>query len=414
MNSIFRKEVQETQSSRLFGEVRIEHPYSIRVWFYLFILLTFGLIVFFTLATYARKERFTGYLVPERGLINIYPEASSTVTGVYVQEGDSVKKGDPLVSVERDSSTETKADVNLYMIDSYRRQIESAKKQLNLLDSTYKLRLQSLVIDGQALQTQADFENKKKAAQIEKVGRAFDRYEKVQRLNEQSFISSDDMANIKDQWLSEKMELDQIEQTLLSLDISIREKQHLMEVNELEKTDSLNSLETKIAQFEQQILVEKNKMQSVVTAPISGKVTSVQAHIGMRMSGQITALTILPANSTLLAEIFIPPSSIGFVAVGQKVDLRYDTFPHEKYGAFAGKITSISRSVLGPNQISDPIALREPVYKAKVQLTQTSVSINDKSFPLQAGMTLRADVALDKRPLYQWLLRPLFVVYGRL
>ena len=49
-----------------------------------------------------------------------------------------------------------------------------------------------------------------------------------------------------------------------------------------------------------------------------------------------------------------------------------------------------------------------------VRLARQDVQAYGQSFALQPGMTLQADVLLERRPLYQWVLDPLYAVTGKL
>jgi membrane fusion protein len=67
----------------------------------------------------------------------------------------------------------------------------------------------------------------------------------------------------------------------------------------------------------------------------------------------------------------------------------------------------ISQSVLLGNDISAPVTLSEPAYKAVVALDRQDIIANGRSTPLQVDMLLKADIVLEKRPLIVWLLDPL-------
>ena len=57
--------------------------------------------------------------------------------------------------------------------------------------------------------------------------------------------------------------------------------------------------------------------------------------------------------------------------------------------------------------------LPEPAYRVTVALDLQSVKAYGQDFALQAGMLLDANIWLDRRKLYQWLLDPLYSVLGR-
>ena len=67
-------------------------------------LATIALLFF---GEYARKARINGWLVPDLGLIQVFPPQSGLVTEVYAREGEEVQAGAPLLLL----STEVESEV---------------------------------------------------------------------------------------------------------------------------------------------------------------------------------------------------------------------------------------------------------------------------------------------------------------
>jgi len=58
-------------------------------------------------------------------------------------------------------------------------------------------------------------------------------------------------------------------------------------------------------------------------------------------------------------------------------------------------------------------AAAEPVYRITVRPARQSVTAYGDEVPLHPGMQLDADIALEKRRLYEWLLDPLYTITGK-
>jgi membrane fusion protein len=414
MSGLFRKEVTDAQADRFFGEVQIEQPGSAIAWLRGFLILTVLFVIFLCVTDYSRKERFAGYLTPEAGLINIHLDQPGTVTEVFVQDGKQVTRGQPLVSVGTDNSFESRSDVNRYAIESHELQLRNLRSQVEVSKEAFRNKQQSLTANIAFIKSQIGFERKRQESHAKRLKHAEDRYLSIKKLGDQAPLSADAISRLNDDFLSEKLMADQISQTILSLERSLGDINFQIEGSRIEALNQENALNGQIAQLTQQIMMQKVQMKSIVTAPIEGKITSMQAVVGGNFTPQQLVLAILPKDSELEAEIFIPSRSIGFLKVGQVVDIRYDAFPHEKYGSHSGRVTTISRTILLPSQIVDPIMVNEPVYKAKVRLNQKFMAADGGTYELQAGMHLQADVALDKRPLIEWIFRPITDVVRRL
>ena len=92
----------------------------------------------------------------------------------------------------------------------------------------------------------------------------------------------------------------------------------------------------------------------------------------------------------------------------------YQAFPHQKFGTGRGVVTSVSRTVLAPSEVSLPgIQVQEPVFRVRVRLARESVDAYGEALALQPGMLLTADVVIDRRTLVEWLLDPLYAAGRR-
>ena len=111
-------------------------------------------------------------------------------------------------------------------------------------------------------------------------------------------------------------------------------------------------------------------------------------------------LKIVPTNN-LLAKVEIESRQIGFVQVGKPAEISIDSFPASDFGALEGVVTSIGSDALEPSP-SEGKGYRFP---ADISLNVQYLEIkNGKKLPLQAGMSLSANIKLRKVTYMQLLL----------
>ena len=92
-----------------------------------FIALIAAVIVGFSmLAEYSRKETAIGYLTPTTGTAKIFAPQAGTIKQVFVEEGEPVKEGQPLLAVETNQIAADGIDVNANMFDLLRQSTSSA------------------------------------------------------------------------------------------------------------------------------------------------------------------------------------------------------------------------------------------------------------------------------------------------
>ena len=74
------------------------------------------------IAQYARKETAVGYLTPTTGTAKIFAPQRGTIKAVHVEQGSTVREGQPLLTIETDQITADGLDVNASMLNTLRSQ----------------------------------------------------------------------------------------------------------------------------------------------------------------------------------------------------------------------------------------------------------------------------------------------------
>nr|WP_232826334.1 HlyD family secretion protein [Cyanothece sp. BG0011] len=99
----------------------------------------------------------------------------------------------------------------------------------------------------------------------------------------------------------------------------------------------------------------------------------------------------------------ITNQDIGFVRVGQKVDVRIDSFPFSEFGDIKGEVMSIGSDALEPDEIYQFYR-----FPAKVELDQQYLATADREIPLQSGMSVTANIKVRENRTVLSLITELF------
>jgi membrane fusion protein len=70
---------------------------------------------------------------------------------------------------------------------------------------------------------------------------------------------------------------------------------------------------------------------------------------------------IVPNDSVLQAELFVPTRAIGLVQPGHEVRILYEAFPYQQFGTYSGKV---SRDNLDENGGGNQGLKRRPVARS--------------------------------------------------
>ncbi|MBF2009692.1 MAG: HlyD family efflux transporter periplasmic adaptor subunit [Chlorogloeopsis fritschii C42_A2020_084] len=163
--------------------------------------------------------------------------------------------------------------------------------------------------------------------------------------------------------------------------VMLENQKRIYEIN-----SQISDIDSKLTQAQETLKYQEIK------SPVDGIVFELQAKTpGFVVNSSEPIVKIVPTDS-LVAKVYITNRDIGFVKEGQKVDVRIDSFPFQKYGDIKGKLTWIGSDALAPDQVY-------PFYRfpAKVRLDGQSVLINKRPVALQSGMSINANIKLRQR-----------------
>ncbi|AFZ46282.1 secretion protein HlyD family protein [Cyanobacterium stanieri PCC 7202] len=151
--------------------------------------------------------------------------------------------------------------------------------------------------------------------------------------------------------------------------------------------------EKRIAELDSQISSAQQTLRfQELKAPVSGTVFDLQASPGFVPRSGISEplLKIVPDPSPenpLIAEGYVTNQDIGFVQIGQQVDVRIDSFSYSEFGDIKGTVQFIGSDALPPDQTYN--FYRFPV---RVELEQQNLVVRGNPIDLQSGMSVSLNI----------------------
>jgi membrane fusion protein len=247
-----------------------------------------------------------------------------------------------------------------------------------------------------------------------------------------ALLLQEDMKGLQtlvDKKLVAEREQRQKQQELLQVQLAVKRLQRELETRRTElKTATLDlqrapddtayriaELNQNIARLQQQMIEVKAGRSTAIRAPVAGRVVTLLAEQGNEAQPERPVLKILPRGSQLEAELYVPPSAIGFVAEGHQVRIKYRAFPYQRFGTYAGRITHISDTSIAPGELITPVAINQSVYRIRVALQKQHIDAygQSESHPLLPGMLVDAELLGSRLRIIEWLLEPIILVKGR-
>ena len=414
---LFRSEVLAERQTPLLGKVLLEPKVSHSLLVGLSVVLGLAVLAFLIFGSYARKARLSGVLVPTLGIARITAPQTGVVTDIFVSEGTNVKKGAPLIALSSEMQSEalasTRADI-VRRITS-RRDSTAASQRLqeelfNQQSLDLRKRLDALTIEQKHLVREIELQRDRLRIGDSALSR-------TRAMRAQDLIPLPRLQRAEQESIDDKSKLETMERSQSTLKREeIQVEATLREIPMRQRT-LFSEIERNVSSIDQELAEAESRRKIVISAPYDGLVTALQAEKGSSAQVNVPLMSVVPAGSELLASLYGSSRTIGFVRSGQKVTVRYQAYPYQKFGSQVGTVVNISKSTINPaelpQQLTGLYAPTESLYRINIKLDRQTVTTYGQPAPLQAGMQLEADIITDSRRLIEWMFEPLFTLTGK-
>ena len=407
---LFRREVIEAKRDRVLGDVVYASPISYWLFSTFAFALAIAVICFAVWGEYTRKSSVAGYLAPDQGLIKVYAPYTGVVVKQLVQEGQSVEADAPLFILSMAQESSASADPHADTLAKLAERRKSLRNTIAAQIRIDRINADALNRDIEGMQTELLHLALEIDVQEKRVANAEAVQAKYQALNANQYAAKLEVQRQKEQILSLRAALYGLYRAQATARRSLEQARLNLPGADLKAANARAALEREIAELDAQITEQQQRRDVVIRAPRAGLATAVLAKLGQTLSADMPLLSILPEGSVLEAHLLVPSKSIGFVSEGQVVAIRYQAFPYQRFGSYRGNIEEIAKTLIAEHDTELPLKLSEPAYRVTVRLNEQGIHAYQKQLPLQAGMLLDADILLDRRPLYQWILDPLYSI----
>jgi HlyD family type I secretion membrane fusion protein len=377
----------------------------------------------------------SGIIVTSQGTLYVSPLNTAVIKSVNVKVHQVVKKGQALATID---PTFTQADLlqmqehmasDQATVDRERAEIASRPYKFSATDK-YQAVQGGIYLKRQA-QYHADLANfdgqiNSAEAQMSQAKSDVEKYTKRLKLNGdiqnvyeplldkgyvsklQVLTSTDTTTEISRLLADAQNQVEQYKETATALKAQRESYIHkwfadtasqlVLDVNDLNLTkDGLDKDQkyqdlTSLDAPEDAIVVQIGKLSPGSVAPGNGSDTLTP--------GVDPLFTLAPLSAPVEAEIDVATSDIGFIAVGNPVDVKLDSYSYVLYGMAYGKVKSISEGSFSVDANNTPVA---PYFKVRVKITELHLHDVPPDFRLIPGMTLVGDVIVGQRTVMSYL-----------
>ncbi len=407
---LFRTAAVAHQGERLAGALLLNQPVSVRLVVLLIMVLTSAVLLWLGCNSYQRKVPVAGTVEPDSVVVELVVPQAGTIVELAVGLDQSVEKGQKLFVIETGRTLESGLTLEAGSLETQRhqqaalqQQIRLAQQKLLALDANFGRRI--ALAASIASMWDASKQHQQQLLELRQ-----SQADRGWQLLQRGVQAASDQENLQAQLLLQQQS---VADTAIQLqhasagktDLEIERDNQLMQARQ-----DLARLQSEAELDHRQLLQLQLEHRQVVVAPVPGLVSSLQLRQGMSVRTQQPALSLLPATARLQAELKVPSQAVGFLRAGQRVSLRLDAFPYQKFGVQHATLASMARSTEYSDRAGPEAAM--PYYRLVAELDKQTVQAYGREMPLRPGMRLAADINVDSRTLLEWLLEPLYSIRG--
>ncbi|CAI0809258.1 Colicin V secretion protein CvaA [Serratia entomophila] len=412
---MFRQEAIDNQKMKWRGRA-ILLP-GIPVWgttgFCLFFFIAF--LTFAIAGTYTRRVNVTGEISTYPRAANVYSAVQGVVVKQFVTEGQAIAAGAPIYQI--DVSKSTRSGV---VSDNQRRDIDGQLARIAQIISRLESSKQAtlIMLEKQKAQYTAAFSRSTDILRRAQEGVRIikENMENYRHYQTKGLINKDQLTNQVALYYQQQNNL---------LGLSGQNEQNALQITALESQIHIQGAEfdNQIYQMELQCYELQKELLSidaggaiVVRALAGGRIDSLSVTVGQMVNVGDSLLQIIPHNIDRYALVlWVPNDAIPYIAAEDKVNVRYDAFPAEKFGQFAGTVSVISKVPASPQEMltyrgapKAALTAAVPYYKVIVMPEKQAIAYEGKRLSLENGMKAQSTLFLEKRKIYQWMLSPFY------
>lgn len=328
--------------------------------------------------------------------MNLTSEVQGRIEEIYVQEGEKVEKGQPLVRLDP-NQLESSTDAQLAATQASLNEVQVAGTQVSaannqLAQAQQGLNVAQVAIDN-ARQSVVTAQTEVDRAQVE-LSAANRELRRSEELLEAGVVSRQEFDSAKDRVANAQVGVKTAQARLESQRISVNDATARLKQQETSVKDARRAVQT--AELNQRSSRSRADQQTAVlrgtrdqrdktlqVAPINGVIAEIPSKVGTFATANLssTALMTIADMSTINVEVKVDETEIDKVEVGQKAKIKVDAFGETEIN---GEVMQKTPLALGKSATSGGLSTNINVQEAKE--FRVVIRLVDLDENLQSGL----------------------------
>jgi adhesin transport system membrane fusion protein len=178
--------------------------------------------------------------------------------------------------------------------------------------------------------------------------------------------------------------------------------------------DELVLVDTELNQISESLVGYRAALdRTIVYSPADGIVRAVNVStVGAVINAGQVIMDIVPVNDDLIVEVFMPPSEVAYVQVGQSAQVKLSAYDDRRYGSLDGVVELIGPDVViednkgGARLDGAPVNFEPGFYRVFVCITNPGIERNGVRLEPKVGMTATVDILTGNKTVMEYIFNP--------
>jgi hemolysin D len=395
-----------------------------RALMYLLVVFTTVVLPWATMSKVDETGNAKGRIEPRGATQQLDAIASGEITHVLVKEGDTVRKGQLLVELEKNvlDADRRQAEAKLEGLLDRQTQMKLMRHQLKMTEQTQKLQNQAQTAEQLAqldqIQEQLSLQHRSADSMRQLLAKDQNKASRFQKLEREGAIAGIQVQDAErvviesNQKLQESLSNVQQSEAELQKQQSVYEQGlHQGELTLLESERQIKELDAQLAEAKAEVAQTKSQIQSLslqlqqheVRSPINGTVFHLPIHKpGAVVQPGERLAEIAPEGAALILKAKMASPESGFLHKGMLVKVKFDAYPYQDYGIVEGNVNWVAPD----SQVEQTIQGNVETYEIEVALPHPYIQSGNQSILLKPGQTATAEVVVRQRRIIDFVLDP--------